>query len=190
MENVNDLKRTTDRIIHNSPTQQPISMSAIGGKEQTTVSINATNGLSGIDFHSNEDRQVVRINPNSRKRVTRHTIEDPSQLRQVDPSEMVPRRPQTQSVTPRDKAMGELAAAVQRKQDEYRDFVRRAEEDDAENRDRVEAGLETVSGEMQYMPDHINEAREDETRRVVPMSQRASAASDDAEYSCSCNELW
>ena len=179
MENVNDLKRTTDRIIHNSPTQQPISMSAIGGKEQTTVSINATNGLSGIDFHSNEDRQVVRINPNSRKRVTRHTIEDPSQLRQVDPSEMVPRRPQTQSVTPRDKAMGELAAAVQRKQDEYRDFVRRAEEDDAENRDRVEAGLETVSGEMQYMPDHINEAREDETRRVVPMSQRASAASDD-----------
>lgn len=179
MDNVNDLKRTTDRIIHNTPTQQPISMSAIGrNQEQPTVSINTTNGLSGVDSRSNEDRQVVRINPNARKRVARHTIEDPSQLNQVDPSEMIPQRAPVQSVTPRDKAMGELAAAVQRKQDEYRDFVRRAEEDDAENRERVEAGLETVNGEMQYMPDQLNQERDNETRRVTPMSQRVSSDDD------------
>ena len=160
MDNVHDLKQTSERIARNTPNQQPISLSALGSQHnQSQVSINATNGLTGINNDDdNRDHQVVRINPNpARKKAPRRTIEDPSELNQIDPNDVIPQRNKTiRSITPRDKAMGELASAVQRKQDEYRAFVQSAIEADAENRERVEAGLEEVNGEMQYMPENLH----------------------------------
>lgn len=152
MDNVNDLKQTTDRMIHSTQNQQPITMSAVSRAEQSaSISINATNGLSGVD-ERNEERQVVRINPNRRK-PTHRTVD---QSTRIDPSEVIPEKAPVQSYTPRDKAMSELANAVARKQNEYREFIRIATADDEENRERVEAGLETVNGEMQYMPNELH----------------------------------
>ena len=165
MDNVNDLKNTTDRIVRNTPTQQPISLSAVSNNtdtQQTSVSINATNGLTGVQNTPETERQVVRVNPNpGRKKVARRTVNNSSELNTVDPNEIIPYQPHEQPITPRDKAMNLLADAVERKQREYKEFVESAIEADKENREKVEAGLETVNGEMQYMPDDLH----------VPMSK-------------------
>lgn len=160
MDNVQNLKRTTDDIVRNQPNQQSISLSALGTNPnaQSTVSINTTNGLSGVQSENDErDHQVVRINPNpSHRRVARRTIEDPSELNTIDPSEVIPQKPKPVSTTPRDKAMGELAYAVQRKQQEYRDFIAQATAEDAVNRERIEDGMEEVGEEMNYMPGDLH----------------------------------
>lgn len=162
MDNVQNLKRTTDDIVRNQPNQQAISLSALGTNQNTSaqpiVSINTTNGLSGVQNGNDErDHQVVRINPNPiHRKVARRTIEDPSELNTIDPAEVIPQKPKPASTTPRDKAMGELASAVQRKQQEYRDFVAQATAEDAINRERVEDGMEEVGDEMNYMPGDLH----------------------------------
>lgn len=160
MDNVNDLKNTTDRIVRNTPTQQPISLSAVSNNtnaSQTPVSINATNGLTGVQNTPETERQAVRVNPNpGRRKVARRTVNNPSELNTVDPNEIIPHQPHEQPITPRDKAMNLLAEAMDRKQKEYKEFVESAIEADKENREKVEAGLETVNGEMQYMPDDLH----------------------------------
>ena len=160
MDNVNDLKNTTDRIVRNTPTQQPISLSAVSNNSnasQTPVSINATNGLTGVQNTPETERQAVRVNPNpGRRKVARRTVNNPSELNTVDPNEIIPHQPHEQPITPRDKAMNLLAEAMDRKQREYKEFVESAIEADKENREKVEAGLETVNGEMQYMPNDLH----------------------------------
>ena len=161
MENVQDLKQTTERIVRNTPNQQPISLSALGTNQnnaQAPVSINTTNGLSGVQSGTDErEHQVVRINPNPiHRKVARRTIEDPSQLNTVNPNDVIPQQQaKPVSVTPRDKAMNLLADAVNRKQQEYRDFIAQATAEDAMNRERVEDGMEEVGGEMNYMPEAL-----------------------------------
>ena len=84
MDNVHDLKRTANDIMQDTRNQQPITLSAIGRNayQQPAVSINATNGLQGVqDTNDNREHQVVRINPNPAKRkVARRTIENPEDL--------------------------------------------------------------------------------------------------------------
>ena len=166
MDNVNDLKQTTDRIVKNTPNKQPISLSTIGNdttNAQTSININATNGLTGVQNNTEEDtRQVVRVNPNpGRRKVPHRSANSISDLNIVDPSTIIPPQPKAKPVTPRDKAINLLAEAVDRKQNEYKEFIQYAVNADAENRDRVEAGLEEVNGEMQYMPNELH----------VPMSK-------------------
>lgn len=174
MENVQDLKQTTERIVRNTPNQQPISLSALGTNQnnaQAPVSINTTNGLSGVQSGTDErEHQVVRINPNPiHRKVARRTIEDPSQLNTVNPNEVIPQQQaKPVSVTPRDKAMNLLADAVNRKQQEYRDFIAQATAEDAMNRERVEDGMEEVGGEMNYMPEALQTPIPDEQKVQAP----------------------
>lgn len=174
MENVQDLKQTTERIVRNTPNQQPISLSALGTNQnnaQAPVSINTTNGLSGVQSGNDErEHQVVRINPNPiHRKVARRTIDDPSQLNTVNPNEVIPQQQaKPVSVTPRDKAMNLLADAVNRKQQEYRDFIAQATAEDAMNRERVEDGMEEVSGEMNYMPEALQTPIPEEQKVQAP----------------------
>ena len=175
MDNVHDLKRTANDIMQDTRNQQPITLSAIGRNtyQQPAVSINATNGLQGVqDSDDNRDHQVVRINPNPAKRkVARRTIENPEDLNRIDPNEVIPHQDnKPKSTTIQDRAMSQLAAAVERKQNEYREFVKAALADDEENRERVEAGIETVNGEMQYMPNNLYTPIP-EDQKVTPMDQ-------------------
>lgn len=190
MDNVHDLKQTTDRIVKNTPNQQPISLSALGNDRantQPTVSINATNGLSGVKVSDeNHDRQVVRINPNpARRKIARRTIDDPSELNTVDPSEMssiVPPKQAVNPVTPRDKAIGLLDEAVHRKQEEYREFVRSAEEADRENRQLVEDGLAEVGDEMQYMPDPLHVPMSEDDKVNTPSENYETTKDEEEEF--------
>lgn len=174
MDNVQDLKQTTERIVRNTPNQQPISLSALGTNQnnaQAPVSINTTNGLSGVQSGNDErEHQVVRINPNPiHRKVARRTIEDPSQLNTVNPNEVIPQQQaKPVSVTPRDKAMNLLADAVNRKQQEYRDFIAQATAEDAMNRERVEDGMEEVGGEMNYMPEALQTPIPEEQKVQAP----------------------
>ena len=174
MENVQDLKQTTERIVRNTPNQQPISLSALGTNQnnaQAPVSINTTNGLSGVQSGNDErEHQVVRINPNPiHRKVARRTIEDPSQLNTVNPNEVIPQQQaKPVSVTPRDKAMNLLADAVNRKQQEYRDFIAQATAEDAMNRERVEDGMEEVGGEMNYMPEALQTPIPEDQKSQAP----------------------
>ena len=176
MENVQDLKQTTERIVRNTPNQQPISLSALGTNQnnaQAPVSINTTNGLSGVQSGTDErEHQVVRINPNPiHRKVARRTIEDPSQLNTVNPNEVIPQQQaKPVSITPRDKAMNLLADAVGRKQQEYRDFISQATAEDAMNRERVEDGMEEVGGEMNYMPEALHTPIPEEQKVQAPQS--------------------
>lgn len=174
MDNVQDLKHTTERIVRNTPNQQTISLSALGTNQnnaQAPVSINTTNGLSGIQSGTDErEHQVVRINPNPiHRKVARRTIEDPSQLNAVNPNDVIPQQQaKPVSVTPRDKAMNMLADAVGRKQQEYRDFIAQATAEDAMNRERVVDGMEEVNGEMNYMPEALQTPIPEEQKVQVP----------------------
>lgn len=177
MDNVQDLKQTTERIVRNTPNQQPISLSALGTNQgannQPTVSINTTNGLSGVQSGNDErDHQVVRINPNPiHRRVARRTVENPSDLNTVNPNDVIPQQQvKPASTTPRDRAMGELAAAMQRKQQEYRDFVAQATAEDAMNREKVEDGMEEVNGEMNYMPAELQTPIPEEDKVQAPVT--------------------
>lgn len=177
MDNVQDLKQTTERIVRNTPNQQPISLSALGTNQgannQPTVSINTTNGLSGVQSGNDErDHQVVRINPNPiHRRVARRTVENPSDLNTVNPNDVIPQQQaKPASTTPRDRAMGELAAAMQRKQQEYRDFIAQATAEDAMNREKVEDGMEEVNGEMNYMPAELQTPIPEEDKVQAPVT--------------------
>lgn len=171
MDNVNDLRPTTDSIARQTPNQQPISLSALGTRDQPTVNINVTNGLSGVSASDEREHQVVRINPNPSRRASRRTVENRSQVNQVDPNEIIPKQKEpTRPTTIRDRAMGQLAAAVERKQSEYKQFVAAATEEDARNRELVEDGIETVGEEIQYMPNNLYEPI-DEDEKVQDMSQ-------------------
>lgn len=156
MDNVNDLIHT------NSSNQQPISLSAITNNE-SRVAINTTNGLSGVaDNHESVNKPIVKVNPN-RGRNRRRTIEDGKDFKsmEVDPSSIIPQQERPRAVSPRDIAISQLDMAVARKRQEFSDFIENATKDDQINRERVEAGIDTVNGEMQYMPDPLH----------IPMSE-------------------
>lgn len=165
MNNVNDLNRTTkpvnnvpQRNTNVRPSQQQISLSAVTNNDKSSnpVSINVTNGVSGIANAepSNVNKPVVRINPN-KVRNRHRSIESDHQIQQADPSELIPKTEPVKSVTPKDIAMAQLDETVARKRNEFKNFVANAIEDDKLNRERVESGLESVGEEVQYMPNEL-----------------------------------
>lgn len=159
--NVNDLNRTdTQRVVISQPgvsnnnATQNISISAVQ-PESTPISINATNGASGIEEDSNGNRPVIRINPNRRKGHRSVAANEP--IETVNPDDYI--QTQTKKVDPKffqDKYMTELDAAIARKKQEYVDAVESMTAQDAANREKIEAGLEDVGGEIQYMPDPLH----------------------------------
>lgn len=165
MNNVNDLNRTAkpvnnvpQRNTNVRPSQQQISLSAVTNNDKSSnpVSINVTNGVSGIanTEPSNVNKPVVRINPN-KVRNHHRSIGSDHQIQQADPSELIPKMEPVKSVTPKDIAMAQLDETVARKRNEFKNFVANALEDDKLNRERVESGLESVGEEVQYMPNEL-----------------------------------
>lgn len=165
MNNVNDLNRTTkpvnnvpQRNTNVRPSQQQISLSAVTNNDKSSnpVSINVTNGVSGIANVelSNVNKPVVRINPN-KVRNHHRSIGSDHQIQQADPSELIPKTEPVKSVTPKDIAMAQLDETVARKRNEFKNFIANAIEDDKLNRERVESGLESVGEEVQYMPNEL-----------------------------------
>lgn len=164
MDNVNELNHTTS--INRPQTQQTISLSTLSAEESAkTINIDATNGLHGVTSNYQNSRPIVKINPN--KRPEHRTITDPDDIQTVDPSEIIPPQPKPRSVTPRDVAISDLDAAVNRKRKEYSDFIAKANKEDKINRENIEAGLETVNDEMQYMPNGLHEEIK-ESDKVIP----------------------
>lgn len=152
MNSVDDLKTNGD-ISQQAPTQT-ISLSAINNGGNTgAVSINATNGLTGVEAEE-DNRPVIKITPNKKK--PRRSITSVDELNIVDPDTIIEKPAPPPSKTPRDVAIGLLDEAMKRKQEEFKHFVETAEELDKANREKVEAGLETVEGEIQYMPDELH----------------------------------
>ena len=165
MNNVNDLNRTTkpvnnvpQRNTNVRPSQQQISLSAVTNNDKSSnpVSINVTNGVSGIANvePSNVNKPVARINPTMVRNRQRSNGSD-HQIQQADPSELIPKVEPVKSVTPKDIAMAQLDETVARKRNEFKNFIANAIEDDKLNRERVESGLESVGEEVQYMPNEL-----------------------------------
>ena len=165
MNNVNDLNRTAkpvnnvpQRNTNVRPSQQQISLSAVTNSDKSSnpVSINVTNGVSGIANAepSNVNKPIVRINPN-KVRNRHRSIGSDHQIQQADPSELIPKMEPVKSVTPKDIAMAQLDETVARKRNEFKNFIANAIEDDKLNRERVESGLESVGEEVQYMPNEL-----------------------------------
>lgn len=165
MNNVNDLNRTAkpvnnvpQRNTNVRPSQQQISLSAVTNNDKSSnpVSINVTDGVSGIANAepSNVNKPVVRINPNKVRNHHRSVGSD-HQIQQADPSELIPKMEPVKSVTPKDIAMAQLDETVARKRNEFKNFIANAIEDDKLNRERVESGLESVGEEVQYMPNEL-----------------------------------
>ena len=165
MNNVNDLNRTAkpvnnvpQRNTNVRPSQQQISLSAVTNNDKSSnpVSINVTNGVSGIanTEPSNVNKPIVRINPN-KVRNRHRSVGSDHQIQQADPSELIPKMEPVKSVTPKDIAMAQLDETVARKRNEFKNFIANAIEDDKLNRERVESGLESVGEEVQYMPNEL-----------------------------------
>ena len=186
--NVNDLNRTdTQRVaisqpgVSNNNATQNISISAVK-PENTPISINATNGASGIEEDSNGNRPVIRINPNRRKGHRSVAANEP--IETVNPDDYI--QTQTKKVDPKffqDKYMTELDAAVARKKQEYVDAVESMIAQDAANREKVEAGLEDVGGEIQYMPDPLHHpmSEDEKVKTTAPISPNRGIVTEDLE---------
>ena len=149
MNNVKDLNMT--EIVKTPPTQ-PVSLDAVKRPVQQNVSINTTNGLSGVETQDNSNN--IRINPNFRKR-PRRTIDATSEIQQINPNDYIKKETKDEPSfikTVQSNAMSQLDATVRRKQQEFQDFIKYAEEADKTNREKIDNGLEKIEGEVNYMP--------------------------------------
>lgn len=149
MNNVKDLNMTD--IVKTPPTQT-VSLDAVKRPVQQNVSINTTNGLSGVETQDNSNN--IRINPNFRKR-PRRTIDATSEIQQINPNDYIKKETKDEPSfikTVQSNAMSQLDAAVRRKQQEFQDFIKYAEEADKTNREKIDNGLEKIEGEVNYMP--------------------------------------
>jgi hypothetical protein len=185
--NVNDLNRTdSQRVVINQPgisqpnATQNISISAVQ-QENAPISINASSG-TGVAEDSNGNRPVIRINPNRKKGHRTVTANDP--IETVNPDDYV--QTTTKKVDPQffqDKYMSQLDAAVTRKRDEFANAVASMEAQDAANREKVEAGLEDVGGEIQYMPDPLHHpmTEDEKVKSVSPVNPKRGIVTEDLE---------
>ena len=149
MNNVKDLNMTD--IVKTPPTQT-VSLDAVKRPVQQNVNINTTNGLSGVETQDNSNN--IRINPNFRKR-PRRTIDATSEIQQINPNDYIKKETKDEPSfikTVQSNAMSQLDAAVRRKQQEFQDFIKYAEEADKTNREKIDNGLEKIEGEVNYMP--------------------------------------
>lgn len=176
MDNVNNLNKTGN-IVNNTPTQEPISLSALSrGKDESTtsVNINTTAGLTGASDLVEERRPVVRINTakkiNKNGHRTISTTEEDKTI--INPNDYIEPSKKEVTMSPRDLALNQLEHAVRRKQEEFKSFVEYAVEDDKENRERIEAGLEEANAdEVQYMPNELHTPMGEEDRSESMVSE-------------------
>ena len=148
---MNDVKDLNMSNIVKTPPTQTISLNTVNNNKQN-IDINTTNGVSGISSDNNSNN--IRINPNLKKR-PRRTIENPSEIKQINPNDYIKKEVKEGSnfiKTVQSNAMSQLDDTVRRKQQEFRDFIRYAEEADKNNREKIDNGLEKVEGEVNYMP--------------------------------------
>ena len=118
MNNVKDLNMTD--IVKTPPTQT-VSLDAVKRPVQQNVSINTTNGLSGVETQDNSNN--IRINPNFRKR-PRRTIDATSEIQQINPNDYIKKETKDEPSfikTVQSNAMSQLDATVRRKQQEFQD---------------------------------------------------------------------
>ena len=154
MDNVKDLNPST------RPTQT-VSLNDLRGTSNSSngVSINATNGLSGVSEEETTTRPTIRVNPNGRTRMPRRTISPTTEMNRINPTDFIQPTQEEESKTMvntiQDSAVSMLDAAVKRKQQEFHDFVSAAEAADESNRERVRDGLEEISGEINYLPSDL-----------------------------------
>ena len=153
MNSIKDLKRT-------SP-EDPRSLSSL-------------NNQPVVEEPKDETPSTPIININGRRNLNRNRSEDAQRLnniKPVNPDDYIEKPKAPQGETIQGRAMNLLAQAVERKQQEYRQFVQQALEDDEINRSQVEAGIETIDGELQYLPDELHEPMaEDEKIQVLDQS--------------------
>ncbi len=185
--NVNDLNRTDNqRVVITQPGVTPtnatqnISISAVQ-QQNTPISINASNG-TGVAEADNGNRPVIRINPNRKKGHRSVAANEP--IETVNPDDYV--QTTTKKVDPKffnDKYMTELDAAVARKQEEYVHAVESMTAQDAANREKVEAGLEDVGGEIQYMPDPLHHpmSEDEKVKPDAPINPKRGIVTEDLE---------
>lgn len=177
MKDVNDLKKTSETMGNEfnqavPQTQPTISLSTLVNENQgsNAVNINAVNGLTGINEDTVKKLSTATINIAPRRIHKHRSTNDASasSLKQVNPNDYIepPAPPKTETI--QDRAIGLLAKAVKEKREEYKQFVDYALEQDAINREQVEAGLETVGEEIQYMPDNLH----------VPMAEEEKVTSE------------
>ena len=162
MNNVNDLNKTD---ITKAPPTQTVSLNAVRRPQPTSnINIDTTNGLLGVESNqSNETTGGIRIDPNLRKR-PRRTVERPSDVKQVNPNDFIRKEVRKEAdfrTTMQENAMSQLDATVRRKQQEFHDFVKYAEEADKTNREKIDNGLEKIEGEVDYMPAEISQKEEE-----------------------------
>lgn len=171
-----------------------ISINAITGEgltdKSSKISINTITGEGLDEVSSNmiteqqRTAPVIKINPNG-KRVPRRRVASSanSNMKAVNPDEIIEKPEIPKAPTVEDIAMGELDRAVARKKAEYREFVERAIKDDEINRERVAAGLETVNEEMQYIPDALHKPMKDEDRvDYIPEGSQIEYYDEDEEF--------
>ena len=125
---------------------------------------------------------MIRINPNRRK--GHRSVAANETIETVNPDDYI--QTQTKKVDPKffqDKYMTELDAAVARKQQEYVDAVESMTAQDAANREKVEAGLEDVGGEIQYMPDPLHHpmSEDEKIKTTAPINPNRGIVTEDLE---------
>lgn len=145
---------------HYAPTVQ------VGNNNQPNeISINGLTGASNAAPEP-DNNNTFRISSN----IKRKRPNDSQQTRQanaanrvtIDPSTVIPKQKKETKVQQqhvKETAINQLEATVMRKKQEYKDFIQDALIADEENRARVEAGLDEVQGELQYLPDGVDKSR-------------------------------
>ncbi len=184
MDNVKDLNPST------RPTKT-VSLNDLKGNN-SGVSINAVNGLSGVSQEASTSRPTIKVNPNSKTRLPRRTITPTTDVNRINPNDFVKPAKQEESKTMintiQDSAVSMLDAAVKRKQQEFRDFVESATAADEANRERIKDGLDEINGEINYLPSDLPQSvtkdphagREDE--QPVHITKSTTGRLDDEEY--------
>ena len=151
MDNVNDLLNTT-------PTQT-ISLNTLKNNNGTpSINIDATNKDAMQNQSSNTNNVSISFSANRLKRRTRISADQAANpVTEVNPNDIIPTKVEEAGPNVREIALGQLDAAVKRKKDEYNQFIEKALEMDKENRIKIDAGLEKIEGEVDYIPPQVEE---------------------------------
>lgn len=141
-----------------------ISISGFNPANVTTaeVHINGTTGESTVEGLQNSDGIVL----NRKRRVVRRS---PNEVKKINPNDFIPPKEKNTTTVKdkvRDTAYNDLIDTVNRKRDEYKQFVEYAIEQDKINRQKIEDGLETVNEkEVVYRPDDV--LRQEKIKRGI-----------------------
>ena len=140
MDNVDDLLKS-------APTQT-ISLNALTGNKPTNSPINI-NTIEKTNSSVNENNSGISLSSNRFKHPRRTIVSKDNEPKEIDPSTIIPKKETVAGPDLKENAMNMLDAAVKRKKDEYNQFIETALEMDKTNRERVEAGLEKIEGDIE-----------------------------------------